>query len=178
MPTLRVVDTPRVMRGEPAKFVVWFAPLFAVLSELPVLGVFVWLDFHGRVQGGPLGPFIYVFAFLAFVTPIVFVILWSQRIVAGGPYFVIDKVAGTLELPRNGVILARKAVQRIIQVRGWKKGGEGKTWTREISVLVTTDDGRLARYLVAFDSSVIGRRRIANTLADAFGVPLTELQQR
>lgn len=175
---MRITDTPQTLRGDPLKW--WIgAP---ILCELPVAGIFVWMDIQGRLPFQPAA-LKYPFLILAFVSiPAVF---WAinRKIGAMPPFFILHKASGTLELPRYGVSIGRKAIQRFVEVRGWKSldqpSGDCVTaWTRELTVLVKADNGRIARYALGIDRTpLFVWRPMSRKLAELFGVPIAEIKQ-
>jgi hypothetical protein len=174
--SLRIVETSRMISGEAATIPL----LFVMICELPVAGILVWLDLQGRLPiAGLPRPLLYVLVSLACAGPLVIIHFINRAIVASGKFFVLDRMAGTLELPRYCITLSKAAILRFVEVSGFK-GHREKSWVRELSVLAETKDGRIARYPVVLDSFMFSfpkRRQIGKELSEFFGAPLTQLKR-
>jgi hypothetical protein len=93
-------------------------------------------------------------------------------------FFVLDRVAGTLRLPRAGVILRRGDVAEVIEVHGWHRvrDAEGSSdYLREVSVLAHRPAKQLARYAVVVAGHAKPVGRVAAALAGTFAVPHRKL---
>ena len=171
---VRIVDTPRTIRGEPARFPIWGV----VLCGSPVLGICIWLDLHGKLPFGPFEPLKYPIILLAFVLPIAFLAWGNHLIDSVPPFFIFDKVTCALELPRYGVIIAKPAIRRFVEVRGWKEKSMETAWGSGLTVLVVADDGRTARYVLGNMQGYTIGRSMFQAIADSCGAPLIVIYQR
>src|SRR5262249_49707403 len=91
-----------------------------------------------------------------------------------GDFFILDKVRRTLALPRSGLQLPHGQIQGFVEVHAWhtvrhEEGPSGE-WLAELSVLVRTGNGVIARYAVIACQRTGAVRRLGEALAEFFGV--------
>ena len=105
---------------------------------------------------------------------------WHNRnTIRADEFFSLDRVAGTLTLPRAGLSLRRGEVVEVIEVHGWHRvrdaDGSSADYLREVSVLAVGASGQLIRYAVAIAGHAKPVGRAAKALSKAFGVPHRKL---
>src|SRR5262249_13384383 len=88
--------------------------------------------------------------------------------------FVFDKAQRTLTLPRSGVHLQHDQIQAFVEVHAWHTvrydDGLSSEWLAELSVLVRTGNGEIARYPVIACQRTGAVRRLGESLAEFLGV--------
>jgi hypothetical protein len=99
----------------------------------------------------------------------------TRRHVRLDVFFILDRAAGTLTLPRVGLTLRRGDVVELVEVRDtfWKWAGDGwgGDYIIEVSVIVRDADGKWVRHSVMAAGYAKPVRRVAAELAELFGVP-------
>lgn len=96
-----------------------------------------------------------------------------------GPFFALDRAAGTLTLLRTGVVLRPGDVAELVEVRATHtvRHDDGSSSERlaELTALARDPDGTLTRHSVVVSGCHPGVRRATAELADFFGVPVRRL---
>lgn len=177
-PYVRLQDDGTTLRGWPRPFPMWFV---WVCLLVPAAAMDLGLAWEWPRNPDPL------FRGMAIFTAVV----WAPLAVIGGRlligailkaqvrpdvFFILDRAAGTLTLPRVGVTLRRGDVVELVEIRDtfWKRSGDG--WggesITEVSVIARDEDGKWVRYSVMAAGYAKPVRRVAAELAEQFGVPL------
>jgi len=182
-PYVGLEDDGTSLTGRPKPFPMWF--VWGSLL-LPGISVYVGLVYEdGFHHPDPL--FQLFWWFMAIATPpgsIVFG-LFLRSVFNGeirhDDFFILDRAAGTLTLPRVGVILSKGDVVELVEVRAtyWVKDDDGWSGNHilELSALARGRDGKLIRYQVLAGGYAKPVRRVAAELAELFGVPRRKLRK-
>jgi hypothetical protein len=128
-----------------------------------------------RVMG-----FFFAAAIPASAIPCWLVFRWVTRAqVRPDDFFVLDRAAGTLTLPRAGVTLRRDELIELVEVHAWYWKSDSEGWMgdyfRELSILARGPDGTLVRYSVLASGHAKPVGLVAAELAEVFGVPRRKL---
>ena len=104
---------------------------------------------------------------------------WNRHSIRADEFFSLDWVAGTLTLPREGVVLRHGQVVEVVEVHGWYRvrdaDGSSAHYLREVSMLADGPFGQLTRYAVVIAGHAKPVGRAAKALSEAFGVPHRKL---
>src|SRR5262245_40305456 len=148
--SVQVEDTPERLVAHPRGFPLWFVMVCVVIPVGILSGYLVNKAFQQGLH--PLEVLGLASGYLAAPTLIGLVWWMNREQVKRGDFFVLDKVQRTLTLPRNGLQLQNGQILGFVQVYAWhtKRDEEGpfSEWLAELSVLVSTERGEVARYPV------------------------------
>jgi hypothetical protein len=179
--SVRLDDDGTTLTARPKPFPMWFA--WGSLL-LPTIAVYVGLVYEdGFNHPDPL--FRLFWSVTAIGTPpwvVVFglFVRWMFRSqIRHDDFFTLDRAAGTLTLPRAGVVLRRGEVVELVEVHAthWVKHSDGWSgdYIRELSVLARGPDGTLIRYPVVAAGHAKPVGRVVAGLSELFGVPRRKL---
>jgi hypothetical protein len=170
--SVRVADMPATLVAQPRGIPMWFVILCALLP----LGVCIAYVVHQVAQQAfvpvdLLGVLLGVPAVATFIG----IVWWvNQKTIAMGDFFVLDRHSRTLTLPRQAVQVRDSQVRGFVEVHAWHTERDrhetDSYWLAELSVLVSTPDGMLARYPVLTCMRTGPVTRLGQALADFFGV--------
>src|SRR5712692_1538701 len=170
--SVQVEDAPERLVARPRGIPLWFVTACVVIP----VGLLTAYLAHRALQAGPR-PFDVLglaAGFLAAPTLIGLVWWMNQEEVKRGDFFVLDKVQRTLALPRSGLHLQPGQIQAFVEVHAWHtvrdEEGSSSEWLAELSVLVPTGNGEIARYPVIACQRTGAVRRLCESLAEFFGV--------
>lgn len=180
-PYVRLDDDGTTLTARPQPIPSWFIATCLLVPTAVAVGALIWENpFDDPDPLVRLMGFLFAAAIPLTVIPGWFVVRWITRVgVRQDDFFVLDRAAGTLALPRAGVTLRRDELVELVEVHGWywRMGGEGPVgeYIRELSVLARGSGGTLVRYPVvaAMHAKPVGR--VAAELAELFGVPRRKL---
>jgi hypothetical protein len=182
-PYVGLEDDGITLTGRPKPFPMWFV---WVSLLVPAAGMYAALAWEWSHNNDPL------FRVMALFTAIIWVPLSVitcaiifEMIIKGeirhDDFLVLDRVAGTLTLPRVGVTLSKGDVVELVQVSAnhWVKHDDGWSgqYIHELSLLTLRPDGVLIRYQVIASLHAKPVRRVAAELAALFGVPRRKLRK-
>ncbi len=144
--------------------------LGACLSGSAIGALYAWTT-HGWRSG--VATLLCAFVAVSFLTVIAGAAKGAMRI--GPPALRYNRLGGVCELPRQDVTL-RGCMPRgveVIRISLKEQTGEGTAWVRfdQLILLYTDADGQSRRALVCH--SPLSLRHVGESLADAWGVPLT-----
>jgi hypothetical protein len=130
--------------------------------------------------GDGLTPFLVLFFLPASCLACGAIANWAfARPLGRGPFFTLDRAAGTLTLLRTGAVLRPGDVAELVEVRGWHtvRSDDGSSSDRvaELTALARNPDGTLARHSVVVCEHHAPVRRVTAELAAFFGVPSRRL---
>jgi hypothetical protein len=170
--SVQVEDAPERLVAHPRGYPLWFV---TVCVMIPVGILTAYLVNKAFQQG--LHPFDIlglVAGYLAAPTLIGLVWWMNREQVNRGDFFVLDKAQRTLALPRRGLHLQPGQIQGFVEVHAWytvrEEEGTSREWLAELSVLVRTGNGEIARYPVIACLRTAAVRRLGESLAGFFGV--------
>ena len=180
---VRLEDDGTTLTGRPKPLPMWF--VWGSLL-LPGIAVYVGLVYEdGFNHPDPL--FRLFWWFMAIVTPLWIIVFglflrWIMRSeIRHDDFFILDRGAGTLTLPRVGIILTRGDVVELVEVRAthWVEDDEGWSGNHivELSALVHFPAGKLIRYQVLAAGHAKPVRRVATELAEVFNIPRRRLRK-
>lgn len=180
-PYVRLDDDGTTLTARPKPFPMWFVWVCLLVPAAVAYATLVWAWVH---INHPLCHII-VIGIAVFWIPGALV---TTRIIIGGvlqaqirhdDFFTLDREAGTLTLPRAGVVLRRREVVELVEVHAthWVKDSDGCSGEhiRELSVLARGPDGTLTRYPVVASGYAKPVGRVAAGLSEFFGVPRRKL---
>jgi hypothetical protein len=170
--SVRVTDTPGQLVAQPRGYPLWFVVLCVVIPVGILTG---YLGTKAVRQGlDTLEVPAFVVAYLAAAAFIGLFWAMNRRMVSRGDFFVLDRDQRTLTLPRQGLQLHQGQVRGFVEVHAWHtvrdREGPASEWLAELSVLVSTGSGEVARYPVITCLRTGAVTRLAETLAAFFGV--------
>ena len=182
-PYLTLADDGTTLAARPRP---WPAALYWASMSLPLGGwgvalVWKWADLLGSPDPLFRGAAILMTVLMPLVTAVGwFGFQWLNRhTIRMDDFFTLDRAAGTLALPRVGVILRRGEVAEIVEVHAWVRvrdaEGSSADYLREVSVLAHGPGEQLARYAVVIAGHAKPVGLVAVALARAFGVPHRKL---
>jgi hypothetical protein len=170
--SVRVEDTAERLIAQPRGFPLWFVMICLAIPLGGYAGIMVYEVVQRKLDplhlvGVPLACGAVGFFFALF--------RWMNRgQVSKGDFFVLDKDLKILTLPRRGLQIRDDQIRCFVEVHAnyvvWRDREEAREWLSELSVLVNTDHGEIARYPVITCMRIRLVTRIAITLADFFGV--------
>jgi hypothetical protein len=168
----RVEDTPERLVAHPRGFPLWFV---TACVTFPVGLLTAFLVNKAFQQGlHPLDVLGLASGYLAAPTLIGLVWWMNREQVKRGDFFVLDRIQRTLALPRSGLHLQHGQIQGFVEVHAWHtvrdEEGSSSEWVAELSVLVRTGNGEIARYPVIACQRTGAVRRLGESLAEFFGV--------
>jgi hypothetical protein len=170
--SFRLTVTPGRLVAEPRGIPLWFVTLCGVIPA----GLFTAYLAQKAAQQGlqPLELLGLVLGWPAAATIIALVAWMNRQTLAKGAFFVLDRDRRMLILPRQGIQIPDSQILGFVEVHAWHTvwdGAEsGSEWLAELSVLVRTDRGEVARYPVLTCLHTRALTRLAGTLAEFFGV--------
>jgi hypothetical protein len=171
-PVIRLRDTGCVFRGSPWYILPWATFVLVILSIS--VGVLLWCAGpEWRHANLPDWRELAAFAVMGVMaTTGILAIFYAidRREKTAGDWFVLDKFARALALPRSGRTLQATATRRIVQLHRWRTHADGSSRDCEVSVIAVNEHQREARYVVAQCDSQ-GGAKIAKRLAVLLGVP-------
>jgi hypothetical protein len=182
-PYVQLDDDGTTLTARPKPFPMWF--VWASLL-LPGIGVYVGLVYEdGLNHPDPVFRLFWWFTAIA-VPPWIIVfglfLRWILRSeIRHDDFFVLDRDAGSLTLPRVGVTLARGDVAELVEVHAnhWVKLSDGWAGNHilELSALTHGLDEKLVRYSIMAAGYAKPVRWVAAELAELFGVPRRKLKK-
>jgi hypothetical protein len=170
--SVRIEDTPGRLVARPRGFPLWFV-LFSL--ALP-LGAYAGLLVNEALpqQLDPLHLVGLPIGCVAALFIVALIYRMNQRQVSKGDFFVLDEDRKMLILPRRGLRIQHGQVRGVVEVHAWHTVWDGpeahSDWLGELSVLVSTDHGELARYPVITCLRTGAVTKVGKVLADFFGV--------
>jgi hypothetical protein len=170
--SVQVEDTPERLVAHPRGFPLWFVSVCVVIPVGILTGCLATKAFQAGLESfDVLG---LAAGYLAAPT-LIGLVWWTNREqVKSGDFFVLDKVQRTLALPRSGVHLPHGQIRSFVEVLAWHtvpdEEGPSSEWLAELSVLVRTGNGEIARYPVIACQRTDAVRRLGESLAEFFGV--------
>ena len=174
---VRLDDDGTTLTGRPKGIPMWFVWVCLLVPAGIFVGALVWMNPFADPD-----PLTRAWGFLAALAipvvlvggPLVFARL-NRLEGRRGDFFVFDRAAGSLTLPRAGVTLRRGDVAELVEIRAWRRvryrRGRSDTYVHELSVLARGPGGTLTRYPVVGAGHGKPVARVADELAAAFGVP-------
>jgi hypothetical protein len=170
--SVQVEDTPEQLVAHPRGIPLWFVTVCVLVPLGIVSGYLANKAFQGGLQ--PFDVFGLALGCLAAPAFIGLIWLLNQEQVKRGDFFVLDKAHRTLALPRHGLQLQHGQIQGFVEVQAWytvrDNDGWSSDWLAELSVLVPTVSGEVARYSVIACQRIGAVRRLGESLAEFFGV--------
>ena len=178
-PYLTLVDDGTTLTARPRA---WPAALYWASMSVPVVSwcvalVWKWGELFGSEDAASRGCAAVMSAGML-VVPAAgwFGFQWHNRhTIRADEFFSLDRVAGTLTLPRAGVSLRRGEVVQVVELHGWHRvrdaDGSSADYLREVSVLAVGASGQLTRYAVVIAGHAKPVRLVATALSAAFGAP-------
>jgi hypothetical protein len=168
----QVEGTPERLVARPRGIPLWFVTACAVIPVGILTGYLANKAFQAGLQ--PFDVLGLTAGYLA-VPTLIGLVWWLNREHAKrGDFFVLDKVQRMLALPRNGLHLHYGQIQGFVEVHAWHtvtdEEGSSSEWLAELSVLVCTGNGKIARYPVIACQRTGAVRRLGESLAEFFGV--------
>lgn len=181
-PYLTLVDDGTTLTARPRA---WPAALYWASMSVPVVSwcvalVWKWGELFGSEELSNRGTAAVMTAgVLVFPVFGYHLFEWHNRhAIRADEFFSLDRVAGTLMLPRAGVSLRRGEVVEVVEVHGWHRvrdaDGSSADYLREVSVLAVGASGQLIRYAVVIAGHAKPVRLAATALSAAFGTPHRE----
>jgi hypothetical protein len=174
--SVEVEDTPERLVARPRGFPLWFVTVCVMIPVSSLTGYVVTKAFQGglhpfEVLGLAAGLAVGSLA----APPLIGLVWWMNREqVKRGDFFVLDKVQRALALPRSGLQLQHGQILGFVEVHAWHtvrdEEGPSSEWLAELSVLVRTGNGEIARYPVIACQRTGAVRRLGESLAGLFGV--------
>ncbi|HJZ55741.1 MAG TPA: hypothetical protein VKE74_12305 [Gemmataceae bacterium] len=174
-------DDGTTLTGRPRWLPMWFVWACLLIPFAVGVGSLIWMNPFADPD-----PLVRLWGYLAAVAlPVILVLCrvgigWLIRMrIRPDDFFTLDRAAGTLTLPRTGVVLRSEDVVELVEVHGWHRVRDGEGWSnnyiRELSALTRGPDGALIRYpvLAAGHAKPVGR--VAAELGELFGVPRRKL---
>jgi hypothetical protein len=170
--SVQVEDTPERLVAHPRGVPLWFVTACVVIPVGILTGYLANKAFQAGLH--PFDALGLAAGYLAAPTLIGLVWWMNREQVKRGDFFVLDKVQRTLALPRGGLHLQHGQIQGFVEVHAWhtifyEEGPSGE-WLAELSVLVRTRNGEIARYPVIACQRTGAVRRLGESLAEYFGV--------
>jgi hypothetical protein len=170
--SVQVEDTPERLVAHPRGIPLWFVTACVVIPVGIVTGYLANKAFQAGLD--PFDVLGLAAGYLAAATFIGLVWWMNQEQVKRGDFFVLEKVQRTLALPRRGLHLQHGPIQGFVEVHAWHtvrdEEGWSSEWLAELSVLVRTGNGEIARYPVIACQRTGAVRRLGELLAEFFGV--------
>ena len=170
--SVQVEDTPERLVGHPRGFPLWFVTVCVMIPVSILTGYMATKAFQAGLH--PCDFLGLAVGYLAAPTLIGLVWWMNREQVKRGDFFVLDKVQRSLALPRSGVHLPHGQIRGFVEVHGWhtirNEEGPSSEWLAELSVLVRTGNGAIARYPVIACQRTGAVRRLGGSLAEFFGV--------
>jgi len=174
---VRTVEQPGRLIVQPRAVPLWFLMPWILLPLVVYIGYLVYragqqalrpLNFVGLVIGCLAAPLL--IALCAWI---------NRQVLSQGDFFVLDRDARILSLPRVGVQFQAGEIRGFVEVHGWYRVHSRRAsyeWLGELSVLVRTEGGALAHYPVLTCRNTRAVTRLATLLATFFGVEQRRLK--
>jgi hypothetical protein len=180
---VRLDDEGTTLTGRPRWLPMWFVWACLLAPAAVGIGALIWEN-PFRDPDPLIRLYFVLFAAAIPVSVILGRILFGlliRRETDRGVFFVLDRAAGTLTLPRAGVVLRPGEVVELAEVHGWHWTRDAEGWSgnyiRELSALACGPGGAVIRYPVVAAGHAKPVGRVAAELAEFFGVPRRKLAQ-
>jgi hypothetical protein len=100
------------------------------------------------------------------------VYLINRHLTSRGTFFILDTLAGTLALPRSGVVLEKSDIAYFVELHAWRKVGSDRYRSCELIAVRDNKDGSFNFHSVAIDDHPRYVARAGQRLCEFFDVPL------
>jgi hypothetical protein len=170
--SVQVEDTPERLVARPCGFPLWFVTVCMIIPVSILTAYMAIMVFQAGLR--PFDMLGLAAGYLA--APMLIGLVWWQNReqVKRGDFFVLDKVQRSLALPRSRVHLPCGQIRGFVEVHAWHtvrdEEGSSSEWLAELSVRASIGNGEIVRYPVIACQRTGAVRRLAESLAQFFGV--------
>jgi hypothetical protein len=169
---VRVEETVDSLTAYPAPVPAWFVFLSCALPAAAASCYCAIKGARSGLESIEVGLLVLTWMAVPFMS-LLFVAICNHELTKG-QYFALNKTRNELRLPRSGLVLSGDRIMGFVEFRGWcvENGSEGTHATRagEVTVLLRTEFGQVARHSVVINDNRKRVSKIGETLAEFFRV--------